>query len=554
MKTSILVLITLMTSIITCCHSSDKALDRADALMQERPDSALVLLRQWQQDNPHPAKRDEARHALLLSMALDKNYIDLQSDSIIDKAVRYYAPRKSRERMLAYYYLGRVFLNRKSYPSAIVAFEKAEADGQSLDDFHYLGLINRNKAVIFTMTYNNPSAINCIKKAISFFEMAHSTRHANYAKHSLATILTNNQSYYQSLDILEQIPKEQCDESLVHQIDLCRARNLWATAFPSQEILSLYSTVPSRYYDHLDYGHLALTFQALGKTDSADFWLRKGDERFTSAAQRATIDYQRARIEQMRGNYKKAYDLMYYVTNFQDSLTRVRLTESVSSTQRDYFKKELELETEKSRTNALKLRFLIVISILSIALVVLVFMNRLRASNAKLRESLATLHSSSESMEQLRKDNAMLVGSLLSEKLLFLDKLSNDYCSADTDKLKDSIFEQYKDTLNSLRDNHQIFDEIEALLNRYSDRLMDKFRAQLPQIQGEKLDMVILFFTRIPYNAAQLFFHYHNVDSLKQAKARIRKTIQDSGVPDSALFLEMMEMKKGGRKTKQNNV
>ena len=36
------------------------------------------------------SKELEAKYALLLSQALDKNYIDLQSDSIIAPAVRYY--------------------------------------------------------------------------------------------------------------------------------------------------------------------------------------------------------------------------------------------------------------------------------------------------------------------------------------------------------------------------------------------------------------------------------------------------------------------------------
>ena len=112
MKKGRLVLITLTLCLVTSCHYSNKALDSAYGLMQERPDSALVILQQWQRNNPHPSKGNEARHALLLSMALDKNYIDLQSDSIIDKAVRYYAPRKGRERMLAYYYQGRILQNR----------------------------------------------------------------------------------------------------------------------------------------------------------------------------------------------------------------------------------------------------------------------------------------------------------------------------------------------------------------------------------------------------------------------------------------------------------
>lgn len=554
MKNGILALVTLTACLMTSCHFSNKALDRADGLMQEKPDSALVLLQQWQRDNPHPSKRNEARHALLLSMALDKNYIDLQSDSIIDKAVRFYASREGRERMLAYYYQGRIFLNMTSYPAAIVAFEKAETDALLLEDYLYLGLINRNKSVIFTMTCNAPAAISCIKKATTFFERANATRYVNYAKLSLAISLTNNRSYSQSLGILEQIPQERDDINLTNQINLCRARDLWATEFPSKEIISFYHKVPIKYYDHLDYGHLALIYQALGKVDSADFWLRKGYERTATDAERATIDYQRARIEQMRGHYKEAYDLMYYVTNFQDSLTRIRLTESVSSSQRDYFKKEMELETEKARTNALKLRLLIVISILTIGIIVLIFMSRLRSSNAKLRESLATLHNSSESMEQLRKDNVMLVGSLLSEKLLFLDKLSYDYCLADSDNLKDAIFEQYKETIHSLKNGHQVFDEIEAILNKYYDGILDKFRAQFPQIRGEKLDMIIIFFTHLPYSTAQLFFQHQNTDSLKQAKNRLRKTILESNAPDKDLFLEMLEMKKGGRKTKQNNV
>ena len=154
MKNGILALVTLTACLMTSCHFSDKELDRADGLMQEKPDSALVILQQWQRDNPHPSKRNEARHALLLSMALDKNYIDLQSDSIIDKAVRYYAPRKGRERMLAYYYQGRIFQNRKSYSAAIVSIEKAEKDAKVLEDNQYLGMLYRNKATIFTETGN----------------------------------------------------------------------------------------------------------------------------------------------------------------------------------------------------------------------------------------------------------------------------------------------------------------------------------------------------------------------------------------------------------------
>lgn len=548
MKKRILALITLTAGLMTSCHFSNKGLDRADGLMQEMPDSALVLLQQWQRDNPHPSRRDEARHALLLSMALDKNYIDLQSDSIIDKAVSYYAPRKGRERMLAYYYQGRIFQNRESCSAAIVSLENAEKDARVLEDNLYLGLIYRSKATIFTETGNNPSAIECAQRSINYFRHIQNSKYEQYERLSLAIFYANNLNYDEALNALDSIHIESDDLNLNYQVTLRRASILWSKRNPPKEVLSLYMSVPSHYYDILDFGQIAIIYESLNQKDSADFWIRQGYEKAPSEDWCATLDYQRARIEQMRGNYKKAYDLMYYVTNYQDSLTRIRLTESVSSSQRDYFKKEMELETEKARTNAMKLRLLIVVSLLTVAILVFFFMDRLRSSNGKLRDSLASLHNSSESIEKLRKDNVMLAGSLLSEKILFLNKLSYEYCHADTDKLKDAVFEQYKETVRSLKNEHQVFDELEVILNKYYDGIMNKFRTQFPQIQGEKLDMIIIFFTNLPYNTAQLFFRYQNADSLKQAKSRLRKIILESNVPDKDLFLEMMEMKKGGRK------
>ncbi len=51
--------------------------DAAKRLMQARPDSALGLL--CDADTTGFTRADRAKYALLLSQALDKNYIDLQA-------------------------------------------------------------------------------------------------------------------------------------------------------------------------------------------------------------------------------------------------------------------------------------------------------------------------------------------------------------------------------------------------------------------------------------------------------------------------------------------
>ena len=97
-----------------------------ESIIQSEPTEALTKLYEIDGESFQGA---EARglYALLFSMALDKNYIDLQSDSIIAPAVAYYSRHgDKRHRFLTYYYQGRIYENAKAYEDALKAFIKAE--------------------------------------------------------------------------------------------------------------------------------------------------------------------------------------------------------------------------------------------------------------------------------------------------------------------------------------------------------------------------------------------------------------------------------------------
>ena len=91
-------LIRITAAVLTCCALmscvDDSAvvteLDWAETVMEAHPDSALALLDTLDR-NRLRTRGAKARHALLYSQALDKNWIDLSTDSIIKPAVRYYA-------------------------------------------------------------------------------------------------------------------------------------------------------------------------------------------------------------------------------------------------------------------------------------------------------------------------------------------------------------------------------------------------------------------------------------------------------------------------------
>jgi tetratricopeptide (TPR) repeat protein len=545
----ILLLFTISILLSGCAAQRD--LDLAENLIHERPDSSLAILNEWQTTHKTISNAKRARYSLLMSMALDKNYIDIKSDSVISPAVKYYSKRPGEKRMLSFYYQGLVLKNMESYSAAIIALEKAEIDANALSDSFYLGLINRNKAELFNLSGNDPAAIRCAQESVNHFSKAKADIYEHYAILALAIALTNNKEYNEALAVLDKLSPDSTDLYLNSQVQLIRAHAFWGVGASAEKVVLLYREVPKDFYDALDYGRLAESFERLGQRDSADYWLKVGYDLAPTQNYKATLDYRKAQLEKLRGHYKTAFDLLDYASAYQDSLTRVRLAESVSAAQRDYFKQERDLQIAKAHTATTRLYLWIALSIFVLVLMILLFVLQMNKKEARIREGLASLNSIESTVTKLISDNAFLVGGLVNERLKDLEAFSTEYCLADSDTEKEAIAKQYKIALEKLRNNPAVFSEIEDLLNQYCDNLMTKFREQFPEIKGDKLKMAIMFFTRLPYKKVELFFKHYTADTLKKAKNRLRDSILESSAPDKDLFLDSLEMKKGGRRAKQ---
>ncbi len=103
-------------------------MDKAESLMDSKPDSALVVLENIPASSVK-GKEAAARYALLKSIALDKNCIDTTTFDVLQPAIDYYIKNGSpNEQLRTYYYQGRIYyslpphlqnteyqLNKKSY-------------------------------------------------------------------------------------------------------------------------------------------------------------------------------------------------------------------------------------------------------------------------------------------------------------------------------------------------------------------------------------------------------------------------------------------------------
>lgn len=113
-----------------------ETLTQVESFMEERPDSALIVL-QGIDIEELASKEEKAKHALLLSMALDKNVIDRTNFEILHPAIDYYKNNGSpTEQMLTLFYQGQIHRINSQYAQALVCFCDAIKIGEDSKDIH----------------------------------------------------------------------------------------------------------------------------------------------------------------------------------------------------------------------------------------------------------------------------------------------------------------------------------------------------------------------------------------------------------------------------------
>ena len=121
----IITLLSLTFCVASCSGDSQReTLDRADTLMEAHPDSALNILKAIDKSKLG-SKKEQARYALLMSMALDKNYIDTTTFDVLQPAIDYYLKKGNPdEKLRTYYYQGSIYQNQGDLDNALNSFTK----------------------------------------------------------------------------------------------------------------------------------------------------------------------------------------------------------------------------------------------------------------------------------------------------------------------------------------------------------------------------------------------------------------------------------------------
>ena len=168
-------------------NSYSEIFSKAESLMNTSPDSALIMLRSV--DAKTLSTREEkAEYALLLSMALDKNFVDTTTFSIIQPAIDYYLKKGSIDKKLrTLYYQGRIFQNRGEQDKAMRVFIQArELENKGYTDtLTFANLLVAQSTIFYTSYKTKEFIANNLQAA----ELYRSINRSLYEMTSLAKSL-----------------------------------------------------------------------------------------------------------------------------------------------------------------------------------------------------------------------------------------------------------------------------------------------------------------------------------------------------------------------------
>ena len=405
--------------IVIACGESRHISDRfsqAEAVMQEHPDSALALLQAINADEL-TTDRGRAMHALLLSQAYDKNYIDLTDDSLISIAVDYFAPTNEHHyAMLAHYYHGRVLYNANKLAESSVSLIKAENHALKIKDDFYLGMIYAWQAYVYNYSYNFEEELICAQKSLEHFQKYGNEKYIGNALISLAEAYNNIKDYPCSEEIY--LEAKQFANSIADTTLICRAIRGYAHVRKVQldfdAVKRQLMTVLMGYnraVNAVDYCHLSEAYSHENKMDSAAYYLKKGEELSRFALDSVAVASARSRYYKTIGDYGNALKWEYSINIKRYSTLQEIWQQAVVKSQRDYLNHKAEISAYKVEQFSLYLTIAIV-SVAALLIAFVAFIQFSRHKSAKKQVRILQLESlnkdiqmrSEEELECIKKE------------------------------------------------------------------------------------------------------------------------------------------------------
>jgi tetratricopeptide (TPR) repeat protein len=362
-----LLLPTLAYGIFSCTENQESAerLQRAEAMMEQAPDSALVIL----EPTKKLSKKQYALWCLLYTQAQDKNNIPHTSDSIIQIAVDYFENKHDRKHLAkAYYYQAIVWYDKNDSPRAQHFFLKALKVAEGSTDHALLGWIYGNLGSLYVYQNLYYDALAYEQKAFQHFSQINDSTNIGFVLRNIGRVYSYNNEldsaivyYNQAL----QYATERSRSSIHNDMGILYTQlGRYPEAFKHIRIaMNSFSSKSDILPAYLNISNL---YRLTGQNDSAFYYISRSMQS-SNLRTRAGSTKCLAYLEKDQGNLQKYADYMEKYLSLHDSICQIEHAENLQHIQSFYNYQQADQEKNfyKEEANAKTIKIYILTTLVS---------------------------------------------------------------------------------------------------------------------------------------------------------------------------------------------
>lgn len=489
----IIVLCTLMCS----CQLRDieQILSTAERQLTTAPDSALTTIRSVKWYSVLKPER-RAKYGLIHSIALDKNYIDVTSDSLIRFSTRYYDYKGSPEqRMRAYYYLGRVQENNREYLPAILSLLDAAQYADAVDDNYLKGLLFSRLGIIYRHYYNYEKAYEYFERSYNCYKAAGLKKHQAYQLYEMGFTLHCMNKYSNSIEYLKRaiVAANESNYNDVLEMFYSQLAIVYNAKEDYDNSYKTFILCEERFgedniYNYIDAcGAGADTFAHKGNNAKSQRLLNKGWNLAQDKADSTLMEFYNARClihgEQKISGYTMYTHALY--SNLQILNTAINNPQADAITK--YFTQKhtiiLGKEQKWKKALAILLSISIVVSILVLCIKQYAHNQRLRKMNKIISQYTELNKCFEQDIARYKKQIGDLSLAKLKDKFATINKLCETYyLYIDSPKAQTNVYKSLVNNIEELSKDKESFTNLESDINCAFDNILIHLKKEYPNI------------------------------------------------------------------------
>ena len=513
--------------------------------MINHPDSSLNILEKIRIERVR-GRKNKAKYALLYSQALDKNYIDVESDSIIRVARDYYAHRGSNEeRAQAFYYYGIVANNAGDIDEAMKAFIPARIYAEKTDNEYVKGLIY---SAIGNLYYDQ----NSLAEAIEQFDKAEESfiktgRLMNqfvtvYRKANIHNLLNNSRESLSNLQKAESLARQLNDTAQILNLNLSvvlwKIKNNYNDYYAyKHSLFKLYASYNNSNIPISHYIALGKLHSKLGDIDSANYYLTNAlINKKILTVDDIGIYATLSQNEKNANNFEKALEYRELYNNLSDSLmveeNKNRIEKLEQKYKAQYFQRSYEILEAKHKLQKVSNSLIMILTTIIGGVVLFLYRYIMMRNNQKIEEYrlyIEDVDSNYDNLTLKYKHLKELAASQCetADKLLQLlgrriDSLKKLCDISITSVLPHKFKERFKEYINlENKDNKAMAEDMITLANIMYNNTIARIDAKYGLTDHEKTfcACVILDFSK---EEIRVLFNHTNIASIYNTRCKIR--------------------------------